>query len=80
MKQEDQEIYKNFLIWAITYSLPDSEEWIGEINIRRKDGLIIRPFLLGRTFKTEEEAAYHAMLYGELIIDGLIPGCHIEDI
>jgi hypothetical protein len=80
MKQRDQVTYKDFLIWAITYSLRDSEEWIAEVNIRRKHGLTIRPFLLGHIFKNEEDATYHAMLYGELIIDGLIPGYHIEDI
>jgi hypothetical protein len=80
MKQRDQVIYKDFLIWAITYSLRDSGEWIVEVNIRRKHGLTIRPFLLGHIFKTAEDATYHAMLYGELTIDGLIPGYHIEDI
>jgi hypothetical protein len=80
MEQQDQGIYKDFLIWAITYSLAESGEWRGKVNIMRKDGLTIRPFLLERTFKTEEEAVYNAMLYGKLIIDGMIPGCHIEDI
>jgi len=46
----------------------------------RKDGKTIKSFLLNRTLKTEEEPIYHALLYGKLIIDGMIAGCCVEDI
>jgi hypothetical protein len=55
-------------------------EWRAKVNIMRKDGKTIRPFLIEYTFKTEEEAVYHAILFGKLIIDRKILGCHVEDI
>ena len=80
MNQEDHEIYKNFLIWAITYNLAKMEEWRAKVNIMRKDGNTIRPFLLENTFKTEEDAIRHSLELGKRIIDGEIPNCHVEDI
>ena len=80
MGQRDQEIYKSFVIWAITDRLAESGEWRAKVNIMRKDGKTIKPFLLNHTIKTEEEAIYHALLYGKLIIDGMIPGCWVDDI
>ena len=80
MSQRDQEIYKSFLIWAITDRLDTPGVWRAKVNIMRRDGKTIKPFLLNHTLKTEEEAIHHALLYGKLIIDGMIPGCCIEDI
>lgn len=80
MNQEDHEIYKTFLIWAITYNLAELGEWRAKVNIMRKDGNTIRPFLLENTFKTEEDAIRHSLGLGKRIIDGKIPNCHVEDI
>ena len=80
MNQEDHEIYKNFLIWAITYNLAKMEEWRAKVNIMEKDGNTISPFLLENTFKTEEDAIRHSLELGKRIIDGEIPNCHVEDI
>jgi hypothetical protein len=80
MNQKDHAIYKDFLIWAITYTLAESGEWRGKVNIMRKDGNKIRPFLLESTFKTEEDAIRHSLECGKQIIDGKIPACHLEDI
>ena len=80
MKQEDQEIYKDFLVWAFAYLLPESGEWIGKVNILRKEGKTIRPFLSEKTFETQEDAIRNPLKLGKLIIDGKIPGCHVEDI
>jgi len=80
MNQEDHEIYKNFLIWAITYNLAKMEEWRAKVNIMGKDGNTISPFLLENTFKTEEDAFRHSLELGKRIIDGEIPNCHVEDI
>lgn len=81
MNQEDYEIYKNFLIWTITYNLADSGEWRGKVQIMRKNGSKIQPFtILENTFKTEEEAILRSLEYGRLLIDGLIPGHFFENI
>lgn len=80
MNQEDYEISKDFLIWSITYDLAEMGEWRAKINIMRKDGNTIRPFLLEKTFKTEGDAIRHSLDFGKQIIDGKVPGCHIEDI
>ena len=80
MSQRDELVYKDFLVWAITYLLQESGEWRGKVNIMRKDGMTIKPFLLENTFKTKEEAIRHSLACGKRIIDGKMPGCHIEDI
>ena len=80
MNQKDHAICKDFLIWAITYTLSESGEWRGKVNIMRKDGNKIWPFLLESTFQTEEKAIRHSLECGKQIIDGKIPGCHLEGI
>jgi len=72
--------YGNFIMRAIPYSLAESGEWRGQVDIMRKNGKKIRPFsILGNTFKTEEAINY-SLEYGKLIIGGEIPGCHVENI
>ena len=79
MNRQDQVAYKDFFIWADTYSLAESGEWRAKFNIMRRSGQVIKTFLFKHTFKTEEEAAYHAILLGKLTIDGMVLGCLIED-
>ncbi len=80
MDQQDYAVYKDFLILAIIYTVAESGEWRGKVNIMRKDDNRISPFLLENTFKTEEDAMRHSLEFGKRIIDGKVPGCHIEDI
>lgn len=63
---------------AIPYSLAESGEWRGQVQIMRKNGDIIKPFtILGDTFKTKEEAIHYSLEYGKLIIDGKVPHCFV---
>lgn len=73
--------YGHFVMKAIAYSLAESGEWRGEVQIKRKNSNKIQPFaILEKTFKTKKETINYSIEYGKLIIDGKIPGCRVEDI
>ena len=79
MDQQDYVIYKDYIIWVIAYILDESGEWGGKVNILKKDGKTIKPFLLEETFKTAKDAIRHSLEFGKWIVDGKISNCNVED-
>ena len=79
MNRQNQVSYKDFFIWADTYTLAESGEWRSRFNIMRRGGDIINTSIIKHTFKSEEEAVYHTILFGKLTIDGMLSDSLIED-
>ena len=78
----DKISYKEFMIEAAPYQLPQSGEWAMRVNIWRdrgshKNG---KPFYAMNTFKTKEEAIPHCLAIGRQIIDGTIKYWNIDDL
>ena len=80
MNQENQILYKDFIVWASPMQLAESGEWTIEVHIMRKNGGAVKRFFSKNTFKTEREAVYHSEKYGKLIIDGKMAGCSLSNI
>ena len=57
-----------------------SGEWEFKVIIWGKEGKFSRDFLGPQAFKTEEEALQGCLEYGKRIIDGMVPGCSVDDI
>jgi hypothetical protein len=80
VNQENQILYRDFIVRASPKQLAESGEWTIEVHILRKNGDAVKSFFSKNTFKTEREAVYHSEKYGKLIIDGKIVGCSICNI
>ena len=74
--------YRGFQIEEHTYQLAESREWAGKIQIWRANSLNIvgKPFIIGNTFASKNEAVLHAFNFGKQVIDGQVDGCSVEDL
>lgn len=81
-KKVDLVPYKGYLIQAAPYRLAESGEFTLNISILHDagDAINIRNFSAGNTFKTEEEAIYHCIVFGRQIINGKFENCSVSDL
>ena len=72
--------YKHYTIRSAPLQHPDSRLWTIGITIDwERDGQVSeRPFSADNTYRTEVEADLHGLAYGQLIIDGQVPGFSVD--
>ncbi len=74
--------YEGYTIQAAPYQLAESLEWEINIYIERdqSDGVSSRHFRALDSYPTRDEAVKHCLQFGQLIIDGHINDCSVEDL
>lgn len=76
------ELYKGHEVHPAPEQLTETGEWTVRVFIAHNKGreTVEKPFSASNTFKTQEEAVKHSLIFGKQIIDGKIPGCTVLDL
>ena len=74
--------YKGYDITPTPMQLRENKEWTTSVTIAKDRGNSVtsRQFSASNTFKTEDEAIKHSILFAQQVIDGIFTDLSVDDL